>query len=42
MPMYDVPHLSINLAKGPEAGLSAEMDLVAKDDLMYNKNYREK
>ncbi|CAM9328732.1 unnamed protein product [Discosporangium mesarthrocarpum] len=40
MPMYDVPHLSITLEKGPE-GLAAEMDLVAKDDLMYSKTYRE-
>ncbi|CAB1097786.1 unnamed protein product [Ectocarpus sp. CCAP 1310/34] len=40
MPMFDVPHLSITLGSGPN-GLTAEMDLVAKDDVMYAKAYRE-
>ncbi|CAN0071803.1 unnamed protein product, partial [Hapterophycus canaliculatus] len=40
MPMYDVPHLSISIGSGPN-GLTAEMDLVAKDDVMYAKAYRE-
>ncbi|CAN0112169.1 unnamed protein product [Pylaiella littoralis] len=40
MPMFDVPHLSITIGSGP-SGLTAEMDLVAKDDLMYAKGYRE-
>ncbi|CAM9688718.1 unnamed protein product [Ascophyllum nodosum] len=39
MPMFDVPHLSLSIGRGPE-GLTAEMDLVAKDDLMYSKDYR--
>lgn len=40
MPMFDVPHLSITLGKGP-AGVMAELDLVAKDDVMSAKAYRD-